>query len=164
MINCQHDIVKINHSSKSLINNNYTPEVKMKMLIIVLPLVVTSLFAQGEIFTAEKANELFGKVDQSVQISTSELTSRMTLTEEHLMFRVENSKLNILGDHRQALLTKYELKDGDVYHMFSKAKVKELLSSGGAATTYIEMRGDVLTVTNGFYTLEVSMLCPPICN
>lgn len=135
----------------------------MKTLILLLTLLISSIFAQGEIFTAEKANQLFGKVTQSVEISTSELSSRIKLTEQQVMFRVENSKMNILGDNRKSLLTKFEVNDSDVYHMFSKEKVKELLSSGGASTTYVEMRGDVLTVTNGNYTLEVSMLCPPFC-
>ena len=48
--------------------------------------------------------------------------------------------------------------------MFSKSKVEELLKLGKNIATFVEYRGNVLTITNGAYTLELSTDCPPNCD
>ncbi|MFC2103567.1 hypothetical protein ACFLSS_03975, partial [Bacteroidota bacterium] len=53
--------------------------------------------------------------------------------------------------------------DAEVFTMFSKSVIKKLISDGGESTIYIEQRSEVLTVTNGSYTMESGVVCPPIC-
>jgi len=80
------------------------------------------------------------------------------------MFKIINSSLFILGDNRVVLCPAgSSVPDDVVLHLFSKSKVIELLSLGNSGNTVIENRLNVLTVTNGDYTLEVSYPCPPFC-
>ena len=47
--------------------------------------------------------------------------------------------------------------------MYSVTIVQQLLSDGNNPLTYVEKRQEVLTITNGIFTLEYSLLCPPCC-
>jgi hypothetical protein len=47
--------------------------------------------------------------------------------------------------------------------MFSVSIINELLEKGKNTLSTIEIRGDVLSITNGIYTLEFSTICPPFC-
>ena len=51
-----------------------------------------------------------------------------------------------------------------VFHRFSKSIVKELLSLGKEEISYVEKRAEVLSITNGEFTLEMSDPCPPNCD
>ena len=46
--------------------------------------------------------------------------------------------------------------------MYSGTIVQQLLSGGNNPLTYVEIRQEVLTITNGIFTLEYSLLCPPL--
>lgn len=120
--------------------------------------------AQGKIFTKENADELYGPVIDSVEIKTADLMKMMDSTKTNVMFKVENSKVNILGDERKSLKEEFVVKSTQVYHLFLKSTTLELLNSGGKDITYIEKRECVLTITNGNYTMEMSYPCPPFCD
>ena len=47
--------------------------------------------------------------------------------------------------------------------MYSIAIVKQLFSDGNNPFNYVEKSQEVLTLTNGEFTLEYSLLCPPYC-
>lgn len=46
--------------------------------------------------------------------------------------------------------------------MYSGAIVQQLLFDGNNPLTYVEIRQEDLTNTNGIFTLEYSLLCPPL--
>lgn len=51
----------------------------------------------------------------------------------------------------------------EVFSMYSIAIVKQLFSDGNNPFNYVEKSHEVLTLTNGEYTLEFAGLCPPYC-
>lgn len=55
------------------------------------------------------------------------------------------------------------VSSNEVFHLFSVSIVQELLTKGSNAVTFVENRQNVLTLTNGDETLELSESCPPIC-
>lgn len=136
----------------------------LKKLIFLFLLMFCTTMAQGKIFTKENADELYGPVIDSVEIKTTDLMKMMDSTKTNIMFTVENSKMNILGDNRKPLLEEFAIKSSQVYHLFLKSTTLELLNLGGKDITYIEKRECVLSVTNGNYTMEISLPCPPYCN
>lgn len=139
----------------------------MKKILFVFLLAFVSTLAQGKLYTKENADELYGPVVDSVKINTAMLVSLMDSTDSHIMFRVEDSKVNILGDQRKLIMSgiSANIDEKDVYHLASKATTLELLNKGGEDITYIEMRecNHILTVSNGNFTMESMWPCPPYC-
>jgi hypothetical protein len=87
------------------------------------------------------------------------------LTTNLLMFNIINEKLIILGDERKPLYPEGYVVPADViFRVYSKEKVFELLDTGSESNNFVEIRGGIITVTNGDYTLEFGSLCPPWCS
>ena len=81
------------------------------------------------------------------------------------MFRIVNNRVFVLNDSRRVLRPENKsINSRDVFTMYSKSVVQDLLSQGGGSDAYIEQRNGVLTVTYGNYTMEVGSICPPVCN
>ena len=119
----------------------------------------------GVIYSNEEADQSFGAVLSSVEISSSQLTSLFSQSGNYLMFKIISDKLYILGDNRSVLYPQNESVDSnEEFAVYSKSKVIELLETGGENTTIIEQRYQVYSLTNGVYTLENSSWCPPMCN
>jgi hypothetical protein len=72
--------------------------------------------------------------------------------------------LTILGDNRILLysLTSY-LEKNEVFHVFSKNKVSELITMSKNNMCYLENREKAFTITYGNLTLDLSQDCPPYC-
>ncbi len=122
-------------------------------------------FSAGDIIPKETANEDFGTASFSVLMSSDQLQSFASKTQNLLMFQFINEKLIILGDNKKTLYPEWFVVPSDsVFKVYSKAKVLELIQSGGADNNSIEQRADTLTITNGDYTLEFGSLCPPWCS
>lgn len=118
----------------------------------------------GEIFLKEEADKNFGPVLFSIEINSSELKAICGNTNKFLMFNIVDRDLNILGDNRIVLYPKGIIIDSaEVFAVYSKNKVSELLEKGEKEITFIEKRSEVISLTNGQYTLEVSGWCPPFC-
>lgn len=122
-------------------------------------------FSAGDIIPKETANENFGTASFSVLMSSDQLQSLASMTQNLLMFQIINEKLIILGDNKKTLFPEDFLVPAfTVFKVFSKAKVLELIQSGGNDNNSIERRTGTLTITNGDYTLEFGSLCPPWCS
>lgn len=118
----------------------------------------------GKIFSAEEADELFGKVLTSVNIEASTLQDLVEKTENVLMFGIFDSELVIAGEGRKVLYPEdYQLNDEDVMHVWTIDIITDLLDKGKQDVSTVEIRSEVMTITNGLYTLEISGWCPPIC-
>jgi hypothetical protein len=124
-------------------------------------------FAQtyGKLFTREEADKLFGPVVESVKITPADLKNAISQTEKYVMLRVLNGEAKILGDGRKAVFPSTDIAVGttEIYHVYSKSLVEELLTKGAGEAVYLENRKEVFSVTYGENTLEMSYLCPPIC-
>lgn len=136
-----------------------------KLSSIILIVLITSItcLAQGELFSASRADGLFGPVKQKIAISVDDMTALISRTNDVVMFRLDNSNLSVLGDSRKIISSSKSVAPTDKYHVYSKAKVLELIKKGGGKTIYIEKRSEVLSLTNGSYTLEMGSICPPCC-
>jgi hypothetical protein len=118
----------------------------------------------GIIYAAGDANNMFGNVTKSVGIRTSELSSLAEESGSYIMFLIKDDKILILDEHRNLLYPQGEEFSSDtVFNYFSKAKLLELLNIGDSSETFVENRQEVLSITNGNFTLENSRPCPPYC-
>jgi hypothetical protein len=136
----------------------------MKKMLFILAIFTIQLFPQGEILTKENADQLFGPVLVSKEIPTETLEMYTNQSANVIMFKLMNNDLYILDNNRNALLPLgATINSTEVFSMYSVAIVQQLLSDGNNPFTYVEKRQDVLTITNGEFTLEYSILCPPIC-
>lgn len=139
---------------------------KISFFYIIFILSLSSIYSQeiGKIFTASEANSLFGKVNESTIVSNSVLNEWLNSTNDKVMFKLDKDNLIVLSDHRDLIYSNLSYTESnEVFHMYSKSKVLELLKNGGEANSYFENRSNVFSITNGNYTLEKSTPCPPYC-
>ena len=136
----------------------------MKKVLFIFAVLSVQLFSQGKILSKENADQLFGTVLVSVEIPTSNLKMYTNQSLNVIMFKIMNNDLYILDNNRKVLLPDgYVVKSTEVFSLYSIEIVQQLLNDGNSSITYVEKRKDVLTITNGYFTLEYSVLCPPIC-
>lgn len=146
--------------------NNYL----LIVIALFLILISNSLFAQaelgvvGKIYTKADADKLYGKVLESKIISTKAIVEAIEKVDYYIMFKIIDGKVAIADRFRTSISPELvTISSDEVMHIYSKTKVAEVLNKGGEPTTTIEKRADVLTITNGMYTLEMAILCPPVC-
>ena len=136
----------------------------MKKILWIVVLFGLELFPQGKILSKENADQLFGPVLLSKEIPTETLKMYANQSYNVIMFKLINNDLYILDNNRNALLPLgATISSKEVFSMYSIAIVQHLLSDGNNPSTAVEKRKDVLTITNGVFTLEYSTLCPPLC-
>lgn len=141
-------------------------ESKILFLIFYFFLFSTVSFSQtiGKIFSKEEANTLFGNVIDSTSVSLCDLISAINQTQNYVMFQIINGELIILGDGRKVLYPVGKTVDPkEVFTLYSKSKVIELLCLSSGNTVEVEKRQSHLTVTFGLNTLEYGEPCPPYC-
>jgi len=153
--------------------NNYA--FRSICIFIILSILPSIVFSQtyGKIFTKVEADSLFGPVVEKQLLEKVVLEEALKKTDKVAMFKILNNKLTILGDKRAKVLnttnnimdstTNYVNSD-EIFHTYSKTKLEELLKLGGEKETFVENRADVLTLTNGVFTLEAGTDCPPNCD
>jgi hypothetical protein len=138
---------------------------KMLLTVILMILIVAYIYPQGKILSKDEANKLFGAVLVSKQIPSSELKALTVSSTKIIMFKIMNNDVYILGDNRKVLLPANAMvNEAESFSAYTISIVQELLSKGNEPITFIEKRNDVLTITNGNYTLEYSWICPPFCH
>ncbi len=150
----------------------------MKRFIIVLVLLITysSLTpAQeiGKIIPIQNAEQLFGKVTEEISIPLEQLKGYIAQSKTSVSFNIINRQLHVLGDGRKAITSvSVDLGSRVQVHLFSKSIIEKFISITetrklSTATTKIiilvQLRGDILTISNGTDILEYSQLCPPYC-
>jgi len=136
----------------------------MKKLLLFFILLTIQLFSQGKILSKENADQIFGPVLLSHEIPTETLKNFTYQSVNVIMFKLMNNDLYILDNNRNVLLPLgVTINSTEVFSMYSVTIVQQLLSNGNSPFTTVEKRKDVLTITNGMFTLEYSLLCPPFC-
>jgi hypothetical protein len=139
-----------------------------RTILLIIILFFNLSFSQtliGKIYTKDEANRIYGSILSSPQISTSILASLTNNTTNYIMFRIINGNLIILGDQRRPLFPESVIvSPQDEMKVFSVSLVRKIIADGNNLNTFIEVRNNnILTVTNGIYTLEFSLQCPPNC-
>ena len=140
-------------------------------LIIAAMLVINSSAAaqgkygvKGKIFHHEQADSLFGKVNQSVQISTDELKGVLAKAKDYVFVTIKNNRAVITNKKRESLIRNGVVPAQDeTLHFFSKSKITELLKGTSSTSVSIELRGTTLTLSTMESTLDLAGICPPLC-
>jgi hypothetical protein len=117
----------------------------------------------GEIFDRDFADKEFGKIFKSIEVKNSILFEVLTQSNEYLMFNIETGELRVLDGNRNPILGLAN-SNKEVFYRMSIKSIKLLLEKGKKETTFFEMRPNTLTLTNGNYTLERVLPCPPFCD
>ena len=123
----------------------------------------------GKLYTKSAADQTYGMVNTSVTVNTLTIQQAMEKSSDYLMFNIINGNLIILSGKREVLysadFTTKSVSSSIVFHVFSVSKIKELIEKGGNNPfTNVELRdNNVLTITNGVVTIEMSQVCPPFC-
>lgn len=137
------------------------------LFVLSFSLCSSLIFSQevGKIFDKEEANGLYGPVLESRIMNVDEFKALINLTTDKVMFRLENNQISILGDTRNLLYSNSKfIVTNQLFHMYSKSKVIELLNIGKSEIVVLENRKEVFSITVGDYTLEMSNPCPPNCD
>jgi hypothetical protein len=118
----------------------------------------------GKIFTKAEADSLFGPAKDADTLKTEILTQLADKSPDYLMFDIADGKANILNSSREVIFgTLGTAKSEQVFELFSANKVQELINTGGANITIVELRTNTLTLTNGDIVMEEGVPCPPKC-
>jgi hypothetical protein len=134
------------------------------LAIIFLTSVSTLSQTYGEIFTKDEANKRFGPVLNSVSLQTSSFQGMLNQTNKYIMLKIKDGNAIILDSNRKAIYPiGKSVNSADVFSVYSASVMNELLKLSTSENIFIEQRNSVLTVSNGAYTLEMAVWCPPIC-
>ena len=146
-------------------------ESNMKNLLIKTAIIICIFSFQisaqtyGKLYSKNEADNIYGPVNQSIQVSTTEIMSILTKAPDIVMFSIINSSVVILGSDREFLYStdKINYDENTIFTVYSKSVIHDLLNEGQSDITYIEQREKVLTITNGETTMEFGVQCPPYC-
>jgi len=135
-------------------------------MLFIFCLASTSILSQtyGEIFTSAEANQKFGPVLKSVTVPSFTLKKWLDQTDKYIMFKIVEDEAFILDNNRNLLYPiAGNINPTDVFTVFSVSVINELLISGRNAKVFVEQRNSVLSVSSGYLTMEVGVLCPIWC-
>ena len=139
-------------------------------IILFFSIVLSDLsFAQsseiGKIFDSSIADQDFGSVIISQSMPAEEFENILDKCEDYVMFRFIGGKIVILNKDRSLVYpSEASFKDDEVFVLFSKSVIMALLEKGASESVSFEQRIKCFTVTSGNYTMEIGVLCPPVCN
>jgi hypothetical protein len=119
----------------------------------------------GKIYSKQDADNIYGPVLSSIPIKSITLTGLLSKSTNYIMFRIDNGAAYIVDNNRHPLYDgSFKVSPNDVYRLFSISLVARIIQDGNTPVTYIENRNNnILTITNGLFTLEISNPCPPFC-
>ena len=144
----------------------------MKIILVYVFLLIIPIFNScsnqtreiGKIYSRTAANQKFGKIIKTYTFDNNRLDSLLTKTGKYVGFSVGYKNFIISGQNRTSVYPMVkEISKTEPLRIYSTDMVKKLITIGQESSTMVEYRDDVITLTNGNYTLEESILCPPIC-
>lgn len=141
-------------------------KVLITLIIIAAVFFAADLNAQtyGRIYNKPDAEKIYGPVRKAHKIKTEDLLSLISKTNSILMFKITEDGFIVLGNKRKHLFPAGITVDDTVeFKAFSVSVIKELIEKGKEPYTSIEKRDEVISLTNGEYTMEFAVGCPPNC-
>jgi phage tail sheath gpL-like len=156
--------------------------------VVLLMLTVSVSNAQGKLgvvgklFSKSEAKTLFGKVVGSITIDKKELQQAISKAGDYVLLAIKNNRLIVCNEKRVSFTSTADVlsKEQPMY-IFSTSVLQKFLQSKTSTTTLskgttvettaaattsaitVEVRAEVLTLSNDTETLEMSMICPPVC-
>ena len=129
----------------------------------------------GKMFGKQEANNLYGKVNNSVTINVKDLQNALNKAGDYILIGIKNGVVILRNDQRIPIGNESESVERNfVLYRFSKSMVEQLLKSTSTTKTLsaassaniiiVELRASVLTLSNSEETLEMALPCPPLCN
>jgi hypothetical protein len=119
----------------------------------------------GKIFNNSIADQNFGSVILSQSMPVEQFENILAKCDDYVMFRFIGGKIVILNKDRSLVYpSEASFKDDEVFVLFSKSVIMALLSKGASESVSFEQRIKCFTVTSSNYTMEIGVLCPPVCN
>lgn len=135
------------------------------IILIICSYYLTNAQVVGVIYSKGEANQKFGTVINSVDISSAQLNNLLDKSGNYLLFKIDVGNLYILDEGRKPLYPdNLSVQPEKVFEIVSVSKIKELLNKGQNQQTFFEERTNVFSISNGEYTLEEILNCPPFCN
>lgn len=130
--------------------------------LVIIPASLAQTY--GQLFTKQEADKKFGPVLESIALSKPTIQNFLSKTNNYIMFRVQGNKVIVLDNKRRVLFPEGQvINSSDIFSLYSVSIIQDLLSRSNENVVFIEQRSEVLTVSTGGFTMEVGMLCPPIC-
>lgn len=118
----------------------------------------------GKIYLKAEASQKYGPVIQSFPADNTTLTSLIKRAGNYLMLGVSQGNLIILGKNRHPLFPgNKSISQNEKFEVIGTGKIEELINMGLKNITVIEYRGNIISLTNGNYTLVNEIVCPPGC-
>ena len=119
----------------------------------------------GKIFNSSIADQDFGSVIISQSMPVKQFGNILDKCEDYVMFRFIGGKIVILNKDRSLVYpSEASFKNNEVFVLFSKSVIMALLAKGNSDYVSFEQRIKCFTVTSGSYTMEIGVLCPPVCS
>ena len=119
----------------------------------------------GKKFTKAEAHALFGKVIGTVRISRREMKEALANAKDYVLIKVKNSRPYLLDERRSSIMpnVSLQLAPEETAYVFSTSVVQDFVASSTADTFTVEVRAEVVTLSDGSNILEDSLPCPPSC-
>ena len=118
----------------------------------------------GKLYTKTQADQIYGPVLQSVSINTATLQTLLAKSPKYIMFNIINGQLVISTPQRNVLSGQMTaLSASQKMGVISTSVVNQLIQQGGSSTTTIELRNNILTLSNNNDTGTIGSWCPPFC-
>lgn len=118
----------------------------------------------GKLFPKYIANQKYGAVTDSIEFPVKNLENWLNQTDKYIMFKIIKNSVIVLNHDRNVIYPEgAKVDSADAFTEYSISVVEDLISVGESESVFFEQREEVLTVTIGNVTMEVGILCPPIC-
>lgn len=118
----------------------------------------------GKIFDKNEAKVLFGEVKRSFELKPNVLKQALLGAKDYVLIAVKNGRISIANEKKQVLAGEVQaIGSTETVYIFSKSKVAEFVSLIGSEPIQVEERSGTTTLTAADYTLEFSVMCPPVC-
>jgi hypothetical protein len=126
---------------------------------------LTSINAQGIVYSRQEADSIYGAVLNYNEVQSILLQKFFNSSDGELMFRMQDGSLIILNSSREQLYPGgITVSPSDVFRVFSVELINQIITDGNSPVTRVELRAnEIISLTNGEYTLEYGGECPPYC-
>jgi hypothetical protein len=139
---------------------------KTFFLLIILAMPIWGQQKQiGKIISTQEADKLFGPATIEKEIPVGIIQESINQSTSFVLFNIVSDQLFVSSDNENFVYPKVSYSPApNAYFKFSNSIVQEFIKqSPDASTIKVQMRTNVLCLTNGKVVLEFSLICPPYC-
>ncbi|MBU2491735.1 MAG: hypothetical protein KJ571_03850 [Bacteroidetes bacterium] len=123
----------------------------------------------GKVYTAERALELYGPVQKSIEMDKSDLIAMLDQCENYMMFKIKNNEVVIADDNRNVLTSNKiyltssiltvvsrndAISENEKLNLVSKNKVMDIINSENSDRVKFEIRETIQTISSTLMVLD----------